>query len=88
MNLKSSKKGKHSKLAKLKTSFEMRRALISEKCQNIPFPGPRILGSPHMVLSLCVWRLGLGGGFRPTGVLVQRWVESAGRFLNQFRCEF
>ena len=22
--------------------------------------------------------LGLGGGFRPTGVLVQRWVESAG----------
>ena len=45
MNLKSSKKGKHSKLAKLKTSFEMHRALISQKCQNIQ--GPRILGSPH-----------------------------------------
>ena len=45
MNLKSSKKGKHSKLAKLKTSFEMHRALISQKCQNIP--GPRNLGSPH-----------------------------------------
>ena len=45
MNLKSSKKSKHSKLAKLKTSFEMHRALISQKCQNIP--GPRILGSPH-----------------------------------------
>ena len=44
MNLKSSKKSKHSKLAKLKTSF-VHRALISQKCQNIP--GPRILGSPH-----------------------------------------
>ena len=38
--------------------------------------------------------LGLGGGFRPTGVLVQRWVESAGpgrspgRFFKRFLCDF
>ena len=33
---------------------------------------------------------GLGGGFRPTGVILQRWVDSAGpgrspgRFLSDF----
>ena len=37
---------------------------------------------------------GLGGGFRPTGVLVQRWVDSAGpgrspgRFFKRFLCDF